>query len=66
MKTAFKAIAWIGLTATASGPILIFTGMIDVDTNKTVMFAGMIVWFIGATPWLGSNKIQPADTQVEI
>lgn len=63
---AFKIVAILGLLATALGPILTFTGTIDVETNKKVMLAGMIVWFLGATPWLGSNKLQPADSQVEI
>lgn len=65
MKT-FKAIAVLGLAATALGPILAFTGVIEFETNKQVMVVGMIVWFLGATPWLGSNKLEPADTQVEI
>lgn len=63
---AFKALAWLGLATTALGPILVFTGAIDVPTNKTIMLAGMIVWFLGATPWLGSNKLQPSDKEVEI
>ena len=63
---AFKAIAIVGLLATALGPILMFTGSVDVDTNKTIMLAGMIVWFIGGIPWLGSNKLQPTDKEVEI
>ena len=63
---AFKAIAVIGLLATALGPILMFTGSIDLDTNKLVMLAGMIVWFIGGIPCLSSNKLQPTDSEVEI
>jgi hypothetical protein len=63
---AFKAIAVIGLLATAIGPILVFTGTIDAAANKLVMLIGMIVWFIGGIPWLGSNKLQPTDSQVEI
>lgn len=62
----FKAIALGGLLLTAAGPILTFTGAVDIETNKKLMLIGMIVWFLGATPWLGSNKLQPADTQVEI
>lgn len=63
---AFKTIAILGLTATALGPVLVFTGTIDMETNRKLMLAGMIVWFLGATPWLGSSKLQPADTEVEI
>ncbi|MEP4079379.1 hypothetical protein [Haloferula sp.] len=63
---ALKAIAILGLIATATGPILTFTGSIDVETNKKIMLAGMITWFLGATPWLGSNKLEPTDSEVEI
>ena len=66
MKSVFKTIAWIGLVLTAIGPILVFTGAMDVELNKKLMTAGMIVWFVGAVPWLGSKPIQPTDTQVEI
>ncbi len=62
----FKIIALLGLVATAAGPVLTFTGGIDVPTNKIVMLAGMVVWFIGATPWLGGRNLQPADKEVEI
>ncbi len=63
---ALKAIAIIGLLATAIGPILVFTGATDVDTNKNIMLGGMIAWFLGATPWLGSQKLEPTDSEVEI
>lgn len=66
MNPVFKAIAWIGLVLTAVGPILFYTGTIDVDLNKKIMIAGMVIWFIGAIPWLGKKEIEPADTQVEI
>ena len=62
----FKILAILGLAATGIGPLLVFTGTLDVPTNKWVMLAGMIVWFVGATPWLGSDKLQPTDKQVEI
>lgn len=63
---ALKAIALLGLAATAAGPVLTFAGTIPLDTNKIVMIVGMILWFVGATPWLGTTKLQPTDTQVEI
>ena len=66
MNSLFKAIAWIGLVLTAIGPVFVFTGTIDVELNKKIMAAGMIIWFIGAIPWLGKKEIEPADTQVEI
>lgn len=62
----FKVIGLFGLATTAIGPILTFTGTIDVSTNKLVMLVGMIVWFVGGTPWLGTQKLQPTDKEVEI
>lgn len=66
MNAVFKTIAMVGLLLTAAGPILVFTGAIDVPTNKTLMLVGMAVWFIGAIPWLGAKPLQPSDDQVEI
>ncbi|GAA5484186.1 hypothetical protein [Haloferula sargassicola] len=63
---AFKIGALVGLILTAIGPVLVFTGTLDVEKNKTIMLIGMLLWFLGATPWLGSNKLQPADKEVEI
>ena len=54
----FKIIGLLGLATTAMGPILTFAGTIDVPTNKTVMLVGMIVWFIGGTPWLGRRALR--------
>ncbi|MBB5353242.1 hypothetical protein HNR46_003497 [Haloferula luteola] len=61
-----KALALGGLLLTAAGPLLMYSGAIDIDTNKTLMLIGMILWFLGATPWLGSNRLQPTDKEVEI
>jgi hypothetical protein len=63
---AFKAIALGGLVLTTVAPIMMFTGAIDLDTNKTLMLIGMIVWFIGATPWLGSNKPAGSDSKSDL
>ncbi len=62
----FKIIGLLGLATTAIGPLLVFTGTLEVATNKLVMLIGMIVWFLGATPWLGTTKLQPSDKEVEI
>ena len=62
----FDEWALIGLLATGAGPLLVYTGSLDVETNKMVMLGGMVVWFLGATPWLGSSHLQPTDEQVEI
>lgn len=61
-----KLTALLGLATTAIGPILTFAGTIDHPANKTVMIVGMILWFAGATPWLGTPKLQPTDKQPTI
>jgi hypothetical protein len=62
----FKIIALVGLFLTALGPILAFAGPMEVSTNKGLMIFGMILWFAGATPWIGGKALRPADTEVEI
>jgi|GEM_PF-549892 len=67
MPNLFKISALIGLALTILPPVLLFMGMIDsLDTTKTVMLIGMIVWYAGATPWLGLEKLEPTDLEVEI
>lgn len=66
MKILFKIVAIIGLLLTIAAPVLAVTGSIDLERNKTLMFIGMIVWFLGATPWLAFNKLKPSDKEVEI
>ncbi len=66
MNAIFKIGGLVGLLLTALGPILVFTGVIDVDRNKLVMLAGMVIWFLFGTPWLSARKLQPTDSQVEI
>lgn len=61
-----KIFALLGLALTVLAPILAAFGTIDLSQTKTAMFIGMLVWFIGATPWLGFKKLKPSDTEVEI
>lgn len=66
MNPVFKIIALIGLLLTATAPILTFLGAIDIALDKTLLVVGMILWFVGATPWLGRKELRQADTEVEI
>jgi len=61
-----KLIALIGLFITTLGPILTFANVISISQNKLVLIIGMVLWFIGATPWLGREELKPSDTEVEI
>lgn len=66
MNNIFKIVALIGLLLTIAAPVLAVTGSIDLDRTKSLMFVGMIVWFLGATPWLAFNKLRPSDKEVDI
>ena len=66
MKAIFKGIAIIGLVLTVAAPILAVNESIELDTTKSLMFIGMILWFVGATPWLAFNELRPSDREVEI
>lgn len=66
MNTLYKSVALIGLLLTLLPPILATMELIDLALNKTLMLVGMIVWFLGATPWLAFGKLEPTDTNVDI
>lgn len=64
MKALFKPLALIGLALSLLAPILVFANAISTDLMKLLMLIGMIVWYLGATPWLGlgAHKSEPADS----
>ncbi len=67
MNKLFKPVALIGLLLTILPPILLFVGAVDsLPLVKNLMFAGMIIWYIAATPWLAFQELQPSDSEVEI
>jgi hypothetical protein len=56
MTSIIKITALVGLLLTTAGPVLAYLSVIDIEKNKLIMLIGMIIWFIGATPWLGSDR----------
>jgi hypothetical protein len=66
MQFIARIIALIGLAITIITPILATIGILDLERTKVFMLVGMIVWFIGAIPWLAFNKLRPSDSEVEI
>jgi hypothetical protein len=48
MKTLLFGLALIGLLATVVPSILVFFGSMEPGTHKTIMTAGMILWFVTA------------------
>jgi hypothetical protein len=53
MNKTFKIIALLGIALTGLAPLLFFFGTIELSLNKSLLLVGMILWIIGATPWLG-------------
>lgn len=56
MKKIAKPLALVGLVLTIAPPLLLFFGLICLGLLKTLMIIGMILWYLGATPWLGSSS----------
>ena len=52
MKTICKTISYAGLLATVVPSILVFSGAMELDTHKTFMWIGMVLWFGTAPFWL--------------
>jgi len=55
MKILLCTLGLIGLLATVLPAILVFSGIIEPGTHKTVMLIGMIVWFATA-PFVMKRK----------
>jgi hypothetical protein len=69
MKALYKSLALGGTLLTIVPPILLLTDAIDLDTNKTLMVIGMVLWYLGATPWLGiehKEEVPGEDTHPKI
>ena len=52
MKTIWKTISYVGLIVTVVPSILVLCGMAELQTHKTMMLIGMILWFITAPFWM--------------
>jgi hypothetical protein len=64
-----KPLALVGLALTILPPLLIFVGAMELNFLKPLMLIGMVLWYLGATPWLGissSEEIPNEDTHPKI
>ena len=52
MKIIWIIISCIGLLASVLPSILVFYGVVELQTHKTMMLVGMILWFVTAPSWL--------------
>lgn len=55
MRSLLKATSLVGLIATIVPSILVFTGNINLDTNKILMLVGTLLWFISAPFWMNKK-----------
>lgn len=52
MKNLLKPISYLGLAITVAAPLLVWAGKISIETNKTLLIIGMILWFGTAICWI--------------
>ena len=51
-----KIISYLALAGTIIPSILVFTGSMNIQTNKTIMGISMVVWFITAPFWINKKS----------
>ena len=61
MQIILKLISYIGLLLTVVPSILVFLGIIELDFHKTLMFVGMLLWFLTAPFWMNTKGEQEAE-----
>ncbi len=66
MKKVLPIIALVGLALTILPPLIHLFGNLPLKMTFHLMTAGMVVWFVSATPWLGRGDLKPTDTEVQI
>ena len=52
MKPILKSISYLGLAITVAAPLLVWADKISIETNKTLLIIGMILWFGSAIFWI--------------
>ena len=60
MNALAKPIALLGLLLTLAPPLLLCFGAIGLPLLKTLLIAGMILWYLGAPFWLGTAEDRKA------
>lgn len=58
MKILMSSIASITLVATLLPSILVFSGIIELDTHKAIMAVAMVLWFV-TSPFFMKRKNSP-------
>lgn len=55
MKLILQIISYTGLALTLIPAFLVFQGVLNLDTNKNLMFLGAMLWFFTAPFWMNRN-----------
>ncbi len=56
MKIIYKILAVSGLLLTVVPAFMHYAGTMTEESMKAWVLGGMIVWFVGAAPWLGRKS----------
>ncbi len=51
-RTLLGILAFAGLALTLIPSVFVFTGTLPIETNKMLMAAGMLLWFVVAPFWI--------------
>lgn len=55
-KRLIKIISYLGLAGTIIPSLLVFSGVLDLQTNKHIMAVSMIIWFVSAPFWINEKS----------
>ncbi len=58
MRIVYITISIIGLLLTLVPPILLFTGSITEELQKTLMLLGAFCWFLTAPAWMNKEALE--------
>ncbi len=56
MKLLLKILSLIAILMTIVPSLLVFSGKMDLDTNKKIMAAGMLLWFAATPFWMDKKE----------
>ncbi len=56
MKILLKTLSFIAILMTIVPSILVFNGKMDLETNKNIMTAGMLLWFAATPFWMDKKE----------
>ena len=56
MKYLLRTLSFIAILMTIVPSILVFAGRMDLETNKKIMAAGMLLWFAVTPFWMDKKE----------